>query len=176
MASGWPRVVFSRGGEVLRRLGDRRAGGRVVMCVGLSERGLDSVGEVTAVVGSGSGVVSEKGQPVCEIRWQGVVDSSADEMYHSLFRYESNGVRQMRLPFACRLLELNPSLVSEPDGPGILDADREGGGWVCRVEAEEADVARAVEGGELLRREDYEAAVQAEDAAGLADDAARLQY
>ena len=62
-------MVFSRGGEVLRRLGDRRAGGRVVMCVGLSERGLDSVGEVTAVVGSGSGVVSEKGQPVCEIRW-----------------------------------------------------------------------------------------------------------
>ena len=39
------------------------------MCVGLSERGLDSVGEVTAVVGSGSGVVSEKGQPVGEIRW-----------------------------------------------------------------------------------------------------------
>ena len=47
---------------------------------------------------------------------------------------------------------------------------------MCRVEAEEADVARAVEGGELLRREEYEAAVQAEDAAGLADDAARLQY
>ena len=32
------------------------------------------------------------------------------------------------------------------------------------------------EGGELLRREEYEATVQAEDAAGLADDAARLQY
>ncbi|QDZ20999.1 hypothetical protein HOP50_04g35240 [Chloropicon primus] len=170
--------VFTRAQEVLRRVGTR--GGeerRVVFTMGVTERGLEDIGEVKAVTFPGKGAEREKGEVVAEVHWEGVVDSSADEMYHSLFRYEGNGLRKLRAPFACTVLELNSKLAANPNGPEILDAEREeGGGWIVQLEARERDLEGALKEGDVLSEEAYEEAKEAEDQLGRQGDAGRLQY
>ena len=63
------------------------------------------------------------GETIAEVHWRGLLDSKADELYHSLFR-EVDGVTQLRVPFACKVLHLNEKLRENPDGPDILHAEQ----------------------------------------------------
>ena len=169
------------GHEVVRRVGagattpQGAPGATAVYAVGLGDAALDAVGAVQAVrARAGAGAAGSAGAAVAELEWEGVVDSHADEMYHSRFR-QARGLKVLHAPFACRVLELNAALAADPDGPQLVDTELPHGGWVVRVEAREADVAAAEAAGRLLSGEAYFAAQEAARAAADREDRKRPQ-
>jgi len=76
---------------------------------------------------------------LCRIEWEGFTQTAADELYHTVWS-NARGTHCVSLPFAVRLLAVNPAVISDPSV--LLGPDESP--WLVRVQAWRAAVESCV--------------------------------
>ena len=124
--------------------------------VGLTQRGLEELGDIESIDGPvARASLVKAGEPLVSLEWSGFKITEADELYHTVWE-NVEGVKQISLPVDASILEWNPRVLHDFDA---IQTEN----WIVRVTISDGDAqSLAQEGGEGLMGEEQYRALAAE--------------
>ena len=132
-------------------------GGRPLVRVGLTERGLDEIGNVLRCVGTPASVAVSAGAELLRVDWDAYTVTEADELYHAVWG-NVDGSAVFNSPLACMPVRVNDAAFSQAVKMGAMpDPDT----WLLEVALlEDGSLDGAARGGALVGKAEYEARVR----------------
>jgi glycine cleavage system H lipoate-binding protein len=112
--------------------------------LGLTDFGVDQIGNIQALkLKAKLGEPLAKGEPICDLDWEGFIITDGDELYHT--RWDNReGKHTIHAPFSIlEVQEVNEKALKDPD-TAVVDGE-----WLLRMRIKNDDFAT------LLNEDEY---------------------